>query len=100
MKTTLEEFKVARLVLHIRLTEINPSNIDSLTAFPFLTSEIQALKQELPLYQAAAQDVDPSLDLLIFESITKMTYQLGLKLLDMWFWYNHHQLPPNGFSLF
>ena len=69
MKTPLEAFKAARLFSPFRLTEINPSvaNIDALAAFPFLTSvEIQALKQELPLYQAAAQDVDPSLDPLIF----------------------------------
>ena len=69
MKTPLKAFKAARLFSPFRLTEINPSvaNIDALAAFPFLTSvEIQALKQELPLYQAAAQDVDPSLDPLIF----------------------------------
>ncbi len=68
MKTPLEAFKVARLFSPFRLTEINPSvtNIDSLATFPFLKSEIEALKQELPLYLAAAQDIDPSLDPLIF----------------------------------
>ena len=60
-----ETFKAARLFSPFRLTEINPSvaDIDSLTAFPFLGSEISALKQELPLYQAAAQT---SFDPLIF----------------------------------
>ena len=56
MKTPLEAFKAARLFSPFRLTEINPSvaNNDALADFPFLTSvEIQALKQELPLYQAA-----------------------------------------------
>ena len=68
MKTSLEAFKAARLFTPFRLTEINPSvaSIDLLSAFPFLTSEIPALKQELPLYQAAAQDVDPSFDPLLF----------------------------------
>ena len=68
MKAALEAFKTARLFSPFRLTEINPSvsSIDSLSAFPFLSSEIPALKQELPLYQAAAQDVDPSFDPLLF----------------------------------
>ena len=64
----MEAFKATRLFSPFRLTEINPSvsSIDSLTAFPFLRSEIPALKQELPLYQAAAQDIDPSFDILLF----------------------------------
>ena len=68
MKASLETFKVARLFSPFRLTEINPTvaSIDALAAFPFLASEITALKQELPLYQAAAQDVDPSYDPLRF----------------------------------
>ena len=59
MKPALEAFKAARLFSPFRLKEINPSvaSLDSLAAFPFLRSEIPALKQELPLYQAAAQDV-------------------------------------------
>ncbi len=65
MKDSLEAFKAARLFSPFRLTEINPSisSIDSLTSFPFLTPEISALKQELPLYQAA---VNPSYDPLLF----------------------------------
>ena len=64
MKTSLEAFKAARLFSPFWLTEINLSvaAIDSLTAFPFLGSEIPALKQELP----AAQDIDPSFGPLIF----------------------------------
>lgn len=75
MKTSLEAFKAARLFSPFQLTEINPSvaDIDSLTAFPFLGSEIPALKQELPLYQAAAQDIDPLFDL---GRIMKATYPL------------------------
>ena len=65
---SLEVFKAARLFSPFRLTEINPSvtTIDSHTAFPLLGSEIPALKQELPLYQVAAQDINPSFDLLVF----------------------------------
>lgn len=68
MKPALEAFKAARLVSPFRLNEINPSvaSLDTLTAFPFLGSEIPTLKQELPLYQAAAQDVDCSHDPLLF----------------------------------
>ena len=64
----LEVFKAARLISPFRLNEINPSvaSLDTLTAFPFLGSEIPTLKQELPLYQAAAQDVDCSHDPLLF----------------------------------
>ena len=64
MKTSLEAFKAARLFSPFWLTEINPSvaAVDSLTAFPFLGSEIPALKQELP----AAQDIHPSFGPLIF----------------------------------
>ena len=68
MKPALEAFKAARRFSPFRLIEINPSvtAIDSLGAFPFLGTEIPALKQELPLYQAAAQDVDPLYDPLVF----------------------------------
>lgn len=68
MKTPLEGFKAARLFSPFRLSEINPSitNIDCLASFPFLAPEIQALKQELPHYYAAAQDIDLSLDPLVF----------------------------------
>ena len=68
MKPALEAFKAARLFSPFRLNEINPSvaSLDTLTAFPFLGSEIPTLKQELPVYQAAAQDVDCSHDPLLF----------------------------------
>ena len=68
MKPALEAFKAARLFSPFRLNEINPSvaSLASLATFPFLRSEIPALKQELPLYQAAAQDVDRSHDPLLF----------------------------------
>ena len=68
MKAFLEAFKAARLFSPFRSIDINPSvsSIDSLTAFPFLRLEIPALKQELPLYQAAAQDVDRCFDPLLF----------------------------------
>lgn len=68
MKAPLEAFKAARLFSPFRLTEINPSvaSIDSFAAFPFLAPEIPALKQELPHYHAAAQDIDPGYDVLLF----------------------------------
>ena len=68
MKPALEAFKAARLFSPFRLNEIKPSvaSLDTLSAFPFLQSEIPTLKQELPLYQAAAQDVDCSHDPLLF----------------------------------
>ena len=68
MKPALEVFKAARLFSPFRLNEINLSvaSIDAFTAFPFLIPEITTLKQELHLYQAAAQDVDCSHDPLLF----------------------------------
>ena len=60
---------VARLCPRTRLSEMNPSvaAIDSLAPFPFLSSEnVSGLKAEFPLYTAAAEDIDPSYDPLLF----------------------------------
>ena len=49
--------------------QVNPSMaaIDSLASFPFISSaNVFALKAEFPLYAAAAEDIDPSYDPLLF----------------------------------
>ena len=100
MKASLEAFKAARLFSPFRLTELNPSitSIDSLTSFPFLCSEIPALKQELPLYQAAAQDIDPSYDPLDFWKNHKSDLPTWAKA--KCYLYSHLQLPQNVSFLF
>ena len=48
---------------------MNPSvaAIDSLASFPFLSSaNVSGLKAEFPLYTAAAEDINPSYDPLLF----------------------------------
>ena len=68
MKEPLEAFKGARLLSPSKLNEMNPSSdaVDSLASFPCLSSMIPALKEELPLYIAAVEDIDPSYDPLLF----------------------------------
>ena len=39
--------------------------VDALVAFPSLSADLAALKEKFPLYTAAAEDVDPSHDLLL-----------------------------------
>ena len=65
MKEPLAAFKAAR---PSKLHEVRPDAqaIDSLTSFPSLSPSIPALKEEFPLYVAAAEDVDPSYDPLVF----------------------------------
>ena len=48
--------------------------IDSLNSFPFLASAIPGLKAEFPLYAAAAEDIDPSYDPILFGKGTKVIY--------------------------
>ena len=105
MKPALEAFKAARLFSPFRLIEINPSvtAIDSLGAFPLLGTEIPALKQELPLYQAAARDVDLRMIHLFFGRITKLACQRGLKQHNKCFLCSRHQQHPSvsfGFEKF
>ena len=69
MKEPLAAFKAARLFSPFKLSEMNPSVavIDSLASFPFISSaNVSALKAEFPLYAAAAEDIDPSYDPLLF----------------------------------
>ena len=69
MKETLSALKAARFFSPFKLSEMNPSAaaLDSLEAFPFLSSEtISSLKEELPHYIAVTKDIDPSCDPLVF----------------------------------
>ena len=68
MKEPLAAFKAARLFSPSKLHEVRPDaqTIDSLTSFPSISPSIPALKEEFPLYVAAAEDVDPSYDPLVF----------------------------------
>ena len=76
MKQALEAFKAARLFSPSKLHEMRPddSAVDSLVSFPFLTPAIPALKEEFPLYIAAAEDVDSAYDPLLFWKNTKTLY--------------------------
>ena len=51
-----------------KLHEMRPSleAVDAFVAFSSLSADIAALKEEFPLYTAAAEDVDPSYDPLLF----------------------------------
>ena len=68
MREPLAAFKAARLFSPSKLSEMNPSvaALDSLTSFPFLSPALPNLKAEFPLYAAAAEDIDPSSDPLLF----------------------------------
>lgn len=73
---------------------MNPSVavIDSLASFPFFSSaNVSGLKAEFPLYTAAAEDIDPSYDPLLFGKGMKVTYQIGVGLLDRCFLYSSLQ---------
>ena len=84
MKELLEAFKAARLFSPAKVQQIRPSvsALDTPSVFPFLSSQIPALKEEFPLYVAASEDIDPSYD-------------------PLQFWRQHEQsLPVSGFSLY
>ena len=59
-------FKLARLFNHTKVHELKPitADIDELSAFPFLTEELDQLKDELPTYVASPAGVDSSMDFL------------------------------------
>ena len=65
MKEPLEAFKVASL---FKVKQIRPSAsaLDTLSVFPFLSSQIPSLKEEFLHYIAASEDIDPSYDPLQF----------------------------------
>ena len=67
MKQACEAFKTTCLFSPSKLHEmIGLEAVDALVAFPSLSVEIAALKEEFPLYTATAEDVDPSYDPLLF----------------------------------
>ena len=68
MKEPHEAFKAARLFSPAKVQQIRPivSALDTLSVFPFLSSQIPALKEEFLLYVAASEDIDPSYDPLQF----------------------------------
>ena len=68
MKEPLAAFKAARLFSPSKVKEMQPDSgmVDSLVSFPFLTSSISALKDELPHYIASSEDVNPTHDPLEF----------------------------------
>ena len=61
-------FKAARLFVPHKIEEMkpNPSDVDSLKAFPFLNnpSLLDSLKRELPAYVAKAADISETTDTL------------------------------------
>ena len=68
MKQVLEAFKTAHLFSPSKLHEMRPGleAVDALVAFPSLSADIEALKEEFPPYTATAEDVNPSYDPLLF----------------------------------
>ena len=68
MKLPLAAFKAARLFSPSKVHEMQPNSasVDSIVAFPFLSSSVAALKGELLQYVAAAEDVSPTHDPLEF----------------------------------
>ena len=67
LKPVVTAFKAARYFSPSKVNELKPTaaDIDGLTAFPFLNSEvIDGLKSELPEYLAAAEDVSDKVDVI------------------------------------
>lgn len=63
LKVSLAAFKAARLLNPHKIVEMLPtaSDVDQLSAFPFVTSMVLSnLNAELPTYVAKADGVDPS----------------------------------------
>ena len=69
MSVPLRAFKVARLFVPHKLKEMKPdiSAINDLAIFPFLQEPASSfLKDEFPLYQGAAEDINSDYDPLEF----------------------------------
>ena len=68
------------------------STVDTLQAFPFLTSPqlLDGLKQELPTYMAKAVDVGTDLNYLPGGRSTPVTFPIGLVQLAKLDWYSPH----------
>ena len=69
LKIPLISFKAARLINPSVIRNLNPeaSTVDLLRSFPFITGDnITNLKAELPVYLAKAEDLDDSVDKLLW----------------------------------
>ena len=80
LKDSLQAFKAARYCDPTQLNDIKPTpnDIDSLVAFDFIDSQcILKLKDELPAYLAAAEDVSTEIN--IGGKATEMNYRIGLQ---------------------
>ena len=69
MCTPLKAFKAARLFNSHYLNKVKPQNValNSLSVLPFVTEPILAqLKEEYPLYAAAAEDVSTDCEIVTF----------------------------------
>lgn len=62
MKEPLLAFKAIRLFNPSKVHEMQPqiSDVDELSALPFLVPDLPQLKEELPVYLAAVKDTDPT----------------------------------------
>ena len=62
MKEPLDAFKAARLFCPVKVQQMKPtiSVVDTLSVFPFLSSQIPTLKEMFPLYMVASEDIDPA----------------------------------------
>lgn len=79
---TLLAFKAARLMCPVNVQWLKPTqeSVESLRAFPFLDSDVimNGLKEELPTYMAAAEDVS-----------------ISTKEKKLVWWYNHKEQLPH-----
>jgi len=69
LKIPLMAFKAARLINPTVIRNLNPeaSTVDLLRSFPFITADnITNLKAELPVYLAKSEDLDDSVDKLLW----------------------------------
>ena len=102
MKKPLEPFKAARRFSPSKIQEMRPDAgvTDGLECFPFLSSsDISALKEELPLYIAAVEDFDISYDPLhSFGNITRTLCLLEVGQQGICSLFSHCFPPRSGFS--
>lgn len=69
LKDTVLAFRAARYLVPSKLNELRPTvnDIADLKLFPFLNiSLIDKLKDELPSYRVAAEDVSPEIDIVLW----------------------------------
>ena len=94
MKEPLAAFKGVHLFSPAKIHEMQPglTAVDSLVSFPFLSVSIASLKDELPQYIAAAEDVDPTHDPLELWKRHQDTLLRGMLLLVKYSSCSHPQL--------